>query len=380
MMDPTDSLLKWARTKGVEIAGIRPHSNPASGFGMMATRNLKVWTKALLLDQLLRLIKQQKGDVLITVPTRAVRSLETVSRVIRAKIPEGITIHSLLAADLVLKPLAESWARVIPKLSDFESFPFFWPETAQDLLPTEAKLLLHRQQSSFKQDWEQLKIAFPNVQLREYTHAWFVVSTRAFYNETPQTILYPWHDRLALLPVADLFNHAATGCQVSYSSKSYTITADRDYPKGSEVCTSYGDHSNDFLLTEYGFLLQNNPSDHFTVDDLISPKASTKQAETLKEMATFGALGQSCKPGAEADNIINNKKRSESTYTTAQVLLHEILENLPEEMKVRRQKITSLDDGDGRCRTLLLERWNQIEELGQKAIRLGIANIGAKLQ
>lgn len=372
-MDVTNSLLKWAANEGVEIAGIRPHSNPGSGFGMVATRNLKVWRNALFPSQLFRLIQQQEGDVLITVPIRAVRSLETVPEVILGKVPRAMSIHGRLAAHLVLEPLAESWTRVIPKLSDFESFPFFWPETAQDLLPAEARLLLHKQQNSFKRDWEQLKTSFPDVKLKEYTHAWFVVSTRAFYNETPQTILYPWHDRLALLPVADLFNHAASGCHVSYSAEGYTITADRDYSKGSEVCTSYGDHSNDFLLAEYGFMLRNNPTDQLHVDDLIS---GTQRTEILKQRDALGVLGLFCKLGAEGEDIPSNEERSETTPATVQVLPPAILENFLEEMKVRRQKITSLNDGDGRCRALLLERWNQIDELGQKVIRQITSNDG----
>ena len=72
-----------------------------------------------------------------------------------------------------------------------------------------------------------------------------IINTRTFYYVTAQMEAYPPDDRLALLPVADLFNHAAGGCQVSFTPDGcFSVCADRVYRAGEEVYVSYGEHSN----------------------------------------------------------------------------------------------------------------------------------------
>ncbi|KAM3563175.1 hypothetical protein MY1884_001426 [Beauveria asiatica] len=353
-MDSIHSLLEWAVSKGVSIYGIQPQTKTNCGIGMTATKNLK------------------KGDVLVTVPTRAMRGLDTVPAAIRAKLPQEMSIHGLLAADFVLNPPAESWVKVIPTIDEFNSIPFFWPPEAQKLLPGTAKRLLKKQQSNFGRDWEHLQSAYPHIPSEDYMHAWFVVSSRAFYQETQQTLAYPWHDRLALLPVADLFNHASVGCKVSYCAESYDIVADREYGKGDEVCTSYGEHSNDFLLAEYGFLLQNNASDRFDPDDLISSRLSLEETALLKQMKTLAALDQLCGPATSDEGRVEN-----TPGAIDHVRLQKLLAKFLEEIKRCRQNVLALDDGKEGYRTLLLQRWDQIDELVRRAIQLSIPSSGS---
>lgn len=135
----------------------------------------------------------------------------------------------------------------MPKLSDFKSSTlYFWPKRLHCLLPSEASQLHQDQPGKRVKGLGSFHKAFPDTLGVNYVYAWFLVSTRAFYYETPQMLDYPWKDRLALLPAADLFNHAATGCSVTFCADEYTVEADRDYEVGNEVCLSYGDHSNDF--------------------------------------------------------------------------------------------------------------------------------------
>lgn len=301
------------------------------------------------------------------------RGLETVSAAIRAKLPSKMSIHGLLAADFLLNPPAESWVKVIPTIAEFNSIPFFWPQAAQELLPGTAKRLLNKQQSSFRRDWEQLRSGYPHVISEDYMHAWFVVSTRAFYQETRETLLYPWHDRLALLPVADLFNHAASGCNVSYCDDSYDIIADRRYSQGDEVCTSYGEHSNDFLLAEYGFLLQNNAHDRFDPEDLISSELNAKETALLKQMKTLGALRQFCGPATEDEETrLEDEGWLQSTSEAVDnVQLRQLLTRFLEEIKRYRQDVLALGEGNQGYQTLLLQRWNEIDALVRKAMQLG---------
>lgn len=307
----------------------------------------------------------------MTVPTRAMRGLETVPTTIRAKLPPKMSIHGLLAADFVLNPPAESWVNVIPTVAEFSSIPFFWPQAAQKLLPGTAKRRLDKQQSTFGRDWQQFQSEYPKVPIGNYRHAWFVVSTRAFYQETRQTLRYPWHDRLALLPVADLFNHAAVGCKVSYGSDGYEIVADREYSKGDEVCTSYGEHSNDFLLAEYGFLLQDNAHDRFDPDDLMTLELDADEIALLKQMKTVAALRQVCGPATEEEALRDDDGWFESTSATVDgVKLRRMLTKCLKGIEAHRRNVLALDDGSHRCQALLLQRWEEVDKLVQKAVQL----------
>lgn len=282
-----------------------------------------------------------------------------------------MSIHSLLAAEFVLNPPAKSWRNVIPTIADFGSLPFFWPASAQKLLPSAAKRLLDNQQRSFQKDWEHFRSGYPGTPPDAYKHAWFVVNTRAFYQETQETLRYPWHDRLALLPVADLFNHAAVGCQASFSADSYEIIADRDYRIGDEICTSYGDHANDFFLAEYGFLLQDNDYDRFDPEGLLSSEPSAEEAKLVKHMKTSAVLRQVCGPPTEEEHLFDDEEWSEEDLEEADdVQVCKLLAKFLKSIDGYRRDVEKLADGKQGYKALLLQRWNEIDQLVRKGIRL----------
>lgn len=51
---------------------------------------------------------------------------------------------------------------------------------------------------------------------------------------------------------------------------------------------SYGSHNNDFLLVEYGFILEDNRWDEVTLDPWITPLLSVEQKEHLEETGFLG--------------------------------------------------------------------------------------------
>lgn len=128
--------------------------------------------------------------------------------------------------------------------------PFMWPEKLQNLLPKPAKDLLEKQRAKFQREWNIVAKAFPHMGWEEYVHSWLVVNTRTFYYVGPAMESFLPEDRLALLPVADLFNHVESGCQVSFNPESFIITTNRAYRTGDEVHVCYGGHPNDFVLAE----------------------------------------------------------------------------------------------------------------------------------
>jgi hypothetical protein len=104
-------------------------------------------------------------------------------------------------------------------------------------------------------------------------------------------------DRLAILPIADLFNHAGVRCESEFSPEKFTFIADRGYCVGEEVHLSYGSHSNDFLLAEYGFVLTDNRWDAVCLEDAILPFLNEEQKNVLKDRGFLGNYMLDPEPG-----------------------------------------------------------------------------------
>ena len=325
----------------------------------------------------------------MTIPPEAVRSLHTVPKEISSKLPRTMSIQGLLAAELLLCPegLAD-WRSVVPKTGQFvESMPFMWQVILQELLPPQAKALLKKQKAMFATDWAMFQDGFGSKQEREYLYCWLLVNSRTFYFETPAMLEYPKQDRVALVTMADMFNHADTGCGVSFWTDGYTITTDRSYSVGEEVCTSYGEHTNDFLLAEYGFVLEENRWDQALLDDVIYPKLSPYQNSELEETgrlshfqiadksvtynSTWVALRVLC-CGVEGEeqweNYTDGKEDAESTLAKAFDMLPTLLYEYLGFINKRQAGIRALLVGLPPQRELLIRRWEQIKVIVKKAI------------
>lgn len=321
------------------------------------------------------------------IPARAILNLHSISPSIAKKLPSTMSIHGLLAAQLASKDDDEIARRkdAMPTLQSFmDTTPIFWAEELQEYLPTGAKKLVEKQSASFQRDWDMFSPRFPEVRRQDYLHCWFLVSTRAFYNETPKTLKYPWEDRLALLPVADMFNHAeAPGCAVTFSAESYTVTANQAYSIGDEVTISYGDHSNDFLLAEYGFILEENQSDSVDLGVVIEPMLNAEQRRELKDQGQdkfrlgstldylSGSIGAALKlileqaSSTELDGVQMDGTDDTACKRLLMTLLKEFLGKAGE-MKASIQLVKAGDDSQ---KTMLTRRWEQIEALVEQAIK-----------
>lgn len=322
----------------------------------------------------------------MTVPTQAIHSLHTVPKSIARKLPRSMSIHGLLAAELTLRQtISINWAELVPKWSDFEAtIPFLWVTNLQRLLPGEAKAILTKQHTMFERDWGMFRNGFHNKSRQDYLYAWLFVNTRSFYHETATTLRYPWHDRLALLPVADLFNHTNDGCSVLCSTEDYTVVADRPYDEGAELFTSYGEHSNDYLLAEYGFILQDNQWDKLCLDDLILPKLNAKHKNELMDKGYMGdfmlhvgsqkhdavwiALRLICSAEPHWQNYIDGEEDVEGTLAKAIELLPAVLGEYLSSIKSTKAEIQLLEIGMDCQRSLLARRWEQIEAMVKQAI------------
>lgn len=321
-------------------------------------------------------------------PPGALRCLDSIPSSVRERLPAKTTIQALLAADLTLDKSANAvpWKAVLPRMSDFEvGMPMLWPRELKDLLPLEPRNLLSKREKAFQGDWSGFNKAFPGVPYDEYTYAWLVVNTRTFYNETPETLKYPWEDRLALIPVADLFNHADVGCRVYYSPEGYHIVADSNYEKGEELYISYSSHSNDYNLLEYGFIPDENPSDDVYIDDVILPKLSASQKADLEKQDLLGEypLGEAteefrrtqavlrllCCTTKEFKRFLNDEEKGHDVQSRIDEYLVKLLnEYLNDIVAKRLREVDALKVGLEDQRALLTKRWMQIEVIARRKI------------
>ncbi|KAL1612728.1 hypothetical protein SLS60_000957 [Paraconiothyrium brasiliense] len=289
-MDPGEEhtrFIEWAQLNGVDINGIAPAKFKDRGMGIVAASDIKKG------DQIVHV----RNTSLITVAQQAIQAL---------KFPSKISIQARLATYLALHYADEAfqhrpWRDVWPSQDEFTSIlPLHWSRKLQDLLPHAANVLLTAQRSKLERDYVDIHAIHPSIPKTLFTYTWLIVNTRTFYWDYPD--LPNAHPRLprkrqqltaddcyAMCPFIDYFNHSEKGCEPKADAKGYSFTADRAYKAGEEVYISYGSHSNDFLLVEYGFILDTNGCDSLTLDHLILPQLSSEQAGILKEDGYYGS-------------------------------------------------------------------------------------------
>ncbi|KAH6620202.1 hypothetical protein C7974DRAFT_399107 [Boeremia exigua] len=289
-LDPGEEhtkFVEWAEINGVTINGIAPAKFVGRGMGIVAARDIQKGER----------IVHVKNTSLIHVALPSVKAL---------KLPDNATVHGKLAASLSLwysDPSHDTyalWQAVWPTEEDFRStMPIYYNKELQDLLPRAAEILLTNQRAKLDKDWADLSPHLPSLSKELFTYTWLIVNTRTFYWNYPD--LPNSHPRLpkrknkltgddcyAMCPFMDYFNHSDVGCDPCADSNGYSVTADRAYKAGEEVFVSYGAHTNDFLLAEYGFILERNMRDAIPLDHIIIPQLDKEQTQALKEDGFYG--------------------------------------------------------------------------------------------
>jgi hypothetical protein len=265
--------------------------------------------------------------------------------------------------------------------------PIHWPAALQSLLPPEAHRLLTNQQTKFESDWALVSSAFPDeprLNRESYFYHWLLVTTRTFFFTSARIkkrVQRIRDDCLALVPLADLFNHAAVGCEVSFSPAAYSVTADREYEAGEEVCISYGGHGNDFLLAEYGFIMDGpaNKWDKISLDDIMAKLINKEQERILTEEGFWGrytldgegicyrtrvALGLLSMPAAKWRRALSGGfEAEEGRAKKTNGILSQALKSESEVVEGKIREVEKLDVGLENYRQTLVRRWRQIQTL-----------------
>jgi hypothetical protein len=332
----------------------------------------------------------QQDAVILEVPVSLLRTLDTVPRPVARRLPKDITIHGLLAADLALDKSRKytQWNAVVPTRDDMtSSLPLAWDSALHHYLAKPARDLLSKQQAKIAKDWAAVQVAHPSVTEPDYLYAWLLVNTRTFYFVTPKTERLCNDDRMVLQPVADLFNHADTGCAVVFDMVSFTVRADRAYDQGEEVHISYGRHSNDFLLVEYGFILDQNRWDEICLDDAILPRLTSSQKTMLEDKGFLGkyrldsgevcyrtevALRILCLPVRQWRKFVDGVDDGEKDQPAVNQLLLGLLKDFRGVARKNQLEVKGLQVGNEAQREMLEKRWMQISDMLDLTInRLG---------
>ncbi|KAF9888406.1 hypothetical protein FE257_008684 [Aspergillus nanangensis] len=399
-----EQFTKWAISQEIIVNGVAPARFPGRGLGMIATRNI------------------EEDETIVTVPLKEMLTIERVPDTLRSKFPDGTSVHAILAAFLTngdTKDLEEYelWRKTWPTRQDFEdSMPILWPHSVKGfnsrdsnhLLPpsisgtwnnipkskieyeyeTFHQNLLAQQEERLRDAWESVVSVFPETDWDNFSFHWLIVNTRSFHYLMPgQEPPEDRNDAMALLPFADYFNHSDVACNVNFDGKEYVFKTTKSYEEGEEIYMSYGPHPNDFLLTEYGFYLDENESEVIYLDDIIFKEIPGHYQEELNfqqyygnyEVTTTGAcyrteiaacisymeledwrnyvLGHSVK-GVNADRTVSVIKKWIKTYADEARATTSLL-----------KLAASSEEGSKNQKKLetLLRRWEQIEDLCSKA-------------
>lgn len=362
-MEAHEELLAWAISQGVKLTGIAPKRIPGRGIGLIATRAIK------------------PEEVVLEVPTSCLRSIDTVRKPIIRHLPKSISVHGLLAVDLALDASSKYavWNAVCPSPEDFNSMPLVWPKELRALLPLAARDLLTKQEAKFVRDWAAVSVAFPQ-QLDEarYKYAWMLVNTRTFYYVNPKLKRRSKDDHMCLQPVADLFNHADEGCNVAFDHEGFAIKTTRAYARDEEVKICYGRHSGDFLLVEYGFVMDDNRWDEFLLDDVLLPRLSARQKERLEEVGFLGkyvldretvcyrtqvAIRLLCCGVREWKRFVDGIDDGERSQKGVDQLILDLLREQKRNAEKTISEVEALTVSDQLQREVLIKRWRQIQDL-----------------
>lgn len=262
--------------------------------------------------------------------------------------------------------------------------PLLWHSSLQALLPETPRALLNSQKTKLGLDWAAVSKAFPQISYEDYIYYWCIVNTRTFYFTSPKINKSPTRDDcMALNPFADYFNHADSGCEVSFTDTEHKITSERSIARGSEIYISYGNHSNDFLLAEYGFMLKENKWDEISLDTYILPMLSDKQKDQLRAAGFLGkymldkgtvcfrtqvVLRLLCMPFRRWQRFVNGLDDGEKDQAVVDHLLGKVLQLHIDHVSEMLARLSVLDSGLANQRETLCRRWKQINLLLQAAL------------
>lgn len=211
---------------------------------------------------------------------------------------------------------------VLPNADDLKSIPTLWNcskviqrKNLIELLPASSRNHMDRISELVSTDWhmissplQELLSIFPsngydiNSLYEKYLHIYFIINSRCLHANIDIKKEDPL-SQFTLVPLVDFINHSDqmdTYCypKINYMEKTncgigqfvirggpYTFKS-----KHEQILFSYGPHSNDFLLNEYGFTLETNQWDFIDISEVMCDAIvqDAKMVEYLKSNDYWG--------------------------------------------------------------------------------------------
>lgn len=191
----------------------------------------------------------------------------------------------------------------LPDISDFTLNPLIWKvlqvsnyDQLYKALPKSTKDHADKVHHRFITDYDVIfqlisqKIPNPQEYLskQRFLWAWMCINSRCLYMNMPQAKNNT--DNFTMAPYVDFLNHSTNDqCELKIDRTGFHVYTTTSYDTNEQIFLSYGPHSNEFLLCEYGFMIPsgNNWND-LDLSDIIIKLLNQDQVEFLKEYEYFG--------------------------------------------------------------------------------------------
>lgn len=208
-----------------------------------------------------------------------VKSLTSFQLILAYILVERILVPSIGGTPSFWEPFFQVW----PQRCELEAIPALWKddikyvELSQLLSPSLQQNTI-RIQHLLEADWlvvlhilhkvtdncDKLKATqLPEQVLRnEFVLHYFIINSRCLYMDIPaKRQIGDKASCFTLVPYVDFLNHSAesrTSPLISMPTRDFKIISGEELKNEAEIYLSYGAHSNEFLLSEYGFVLEKN--------------------------------------------------------------------------------------------------------------------------
>ncbi|ODQ80161.1 hypothetical protein BABINDRAFT_7636 [Babjeviella inositovora NRRL Y-12698] len=206
----------------------------------------------------------------------------------------------------------------LPEMDDFKLVPFIWSlETlahtgdqlrhAKELfhnLPPSTQKHACKMRDKFDADYKTVSelIETQLVKLNtsetvqsflpvsDFLWAWMCINSRCLYMTIPES--KSTESNFTMCPYVDFINHCSQGqCILDIhpiTGFSVLTGSDVTYSKNCEIYLSYGPHSNEFLLCEYGFKLLENEWNDLDITSQLTSKLTAAQKTFLGDKHYLG--------------------------------------------------------------------------------------------
>lgn len=216
----------------------------------------------------------------------------------------NLSSFQIMALFLVLEKSrgTDSWwdpfIKMLPPIDDFLTSPFIWKIQGKDdlvsHLPRSTRKHATEMAKKFNNDYTTVRKLLEKhnapdslVDHDEFLLNWMCINSRCLYMEMPQKKSIA--DNFTMAPYVDFINHSSTDqCVLKIDRTGFSVITSNKYNAGEELYLSYGPHSNEFLLCEYGFYLPNNEWNDLDISKEVIDLLNEDQIEYLKKNQYFG--------------------------------------------------------------------------------------------